>query len=291
MRTEKEMMDLILRTAEEDERIRAVYMNGSRTNPNVPRDLFQDYDVVYVVTETKPFYEDKHWIDRFGERLYMQCPEEMDVFLGHETDWDASYGWLIQFADGNRLDLHVEPVAHNGFLEDKLCRALLDKDGIFPPIPEPTDEDYRVKKPSEGVYHAVCNEFWWCLNNVAKGLWRREVPYVQDMLNCVIRPQLVKMLEWKAGMMTDFQVSCGKSGKYLYRWLPTDWWERFLQTYSGGRVEEIWTAVFVMCDLFDEAARDVGESLGCSYHEEEAKNSRKHLNHVHELPEDAESYD
>ena len=33
------MMELILRTAKEDARIRVVYMNGSRTNPNVPKDI------------------------------------------------------------------------------------------------------------------------------------------------------------------------------------------------------------------------------------------------------------
>lgn len=32
MRTEQEMFDLILNIAKRDERIRAVYMNGSRTN-------------------------------------------------------------------------------------------------------------------------------------------------------------------------------------------------------------------------------------------------------------------
>lgn len=48
MRNEKERFDLILGVAERDERIRAVYINGSRTNPNVPKDMFQDYDIVYV---------------------------------------------------------------------------------------------------------------------------------------------------------------------------------------------------------------------------------------------------
>lgn len=52
MRNEKEMFDLIIGVAHQDERIRAVYMNGSRTNPNTPKDIFQDYDIVYVVTET-----------------------------------------------------------------------------------------------------------------------------------------------------------------------------------------------------------------------------------------------
>ena len=42
MRTEKEMYGLIISIAQSDERIRAVYLNGSRTNPNVPKDIFQD---------------------------------------------------------------------------------------------------------------------------------------------------------------------------------------------------------------------------------------------------------
>ena len=53
MRSEQEMFDLILNTAREDKRIRAVYMNGSRTNPNAPKDIFQDYDIVYVVRDTR----------------------------------------------------------------------------------------------------------------------------------------------------------------------------------------------------------------------------------------------
>ncbi len=76
MRTEAEMYDLILSIANNDERIRAVYLNGSRTNPNAPKDIFQDYDVVYVVNEAKPFIEDKEWINLFGEILYMQYPDE-----------------------------------------------------------------------------------------------------------------------------------------------------------------------------------------------------------------------
>ncbi|RCK09684.1 hypothetical protein DT075_35755 [Bacillus licheniformis] len=37
MRTEQEIIDLVLKVAREDSRVRAVGMNGSRTNPNVPR--------------------------------------------------------------------------------------------------------------------------------------------------------------------------------------------------------------------------------------------------------------
>ena len=291
MRSEKEMFDLIINVAKEDKRIRAVYMNGSRTNINVPKDIFQDYDVVYVVNETESFRQNKNWIDVFGARLYMQLPEETDIVLGLGNEkTNSCYGWLIQFTDGNRLDLHVETIefTNRHFLDDKLCMILLDKDNILPEIGESTDKDYWVKKPVEAEFLAAANEFWWCLNNVAKGLWRKEVPYVLDMLNHYIRTELVTMLSWKVGILTDFSVSVGKSGKYMYRWLSPDTWERFLATYSGADIKEIWNSVFIMCDLFNDAAREIAMELEFSYNETEAENSRGWLERVKELPDNAE---
>lgn len=287
MRSEKEMMDLILEVAKKDDRIRAVYMNGSRTNKNVKKDIFQDYDIVYVVTENKPFVEDESWIDIFGERLYMQCPDKNDVYNGMERNYEKCYGWLIQLKDGNRLDLHVEPIGEEDILEDKLCVILLDKDNILPEIPEATDEDYYVKKPNEGEYIAACNEFWWCLNNVAKGLWREEITFVHDMFYGWIHPQLIKMLNWKIGYETDFKVSTGKSSKYMSKWLSKDLWNRFLKTYINGNIADSWASIFLMCELFDEVAHEVAEYSGFHYNEEEAAASLSFLKHVHQLPKDA----
>ncbi len=39
MRSEKEMMDLVLSLAEQDERIRIVTLEGSRANINIPKDF------------------------------------------------------------------------------------------------------------------------------------------------------------------------------------------------------------------------------------------------------------
>ncbi|MDP3177964.1 MAG: aminoglycoside 6-adenylyltransferase, partial [Spirochaetaceae bacterium] len=51
MRSEIEMLDLILDTAKGDERVRAVVMNGSRADPEAPRDILQDFDIVYLVVD------------------------------------------------------------------------------------------------------------------------------------------------------------------------------------------------------------------------------------------------
>lgn len=62
MRSEKEMLSLIEEIALEDENIRAAYLEGSRVDPNVTKDLFQDYDVVYIVETTRPYRENKERI-------------------------------------------------------------------------------------------------------------------------------------------------------------------------------------------------------------------------------------
>ncbi|MCM1104614.1 MAG: aminoglycoside 6-adenylyltransferase [Clostridium sp.] len=270
MRSEKEIYDLILDVAKNDARIKAVYMNGSRTNEHVPKDRFQDYDIVYVVEDTQSFIGDKDWIGIFGEILYMQYPDENP---NYPSDKENSYGYLMQFADGIRIDLTVQSVtyAQNHIQDDKLCRILLDKEKILPEIEAATDCQYWVKKPTEEQYLAVCNEFWWCTNNIAKGLWREEILYVQDMTNDVVRPQLITMLNWKAGILTGWTVSTGKSSKYLHRWLSEEEWQMLLSTYFDGNVDHAWESVFRMCELFENTARFVGDNLGWEYREQEGK--------------------
>ena len=288
MRTKEQMMDLIMGIAKNDDRVRAVYMNGSRTNPNAPADLLQDYDIVYVVEETASFIADRTWPERFGDILFMQYPDEHPDY---PSDKENSYGWLMIFTDGNRLDLTVMTIARakENVLEDSLCIILLDKDGILPAIPESSDETYRVRKPTEAQFATSCNEFWWCLNNVAKGLWRNEPTYVQDMLGCVVRPQLLKMLSWEVGIMTDWKVSGGKSGKYLSRWLPSEEWERYLSTYCSADITETWDAVMRMCELFTEVSARVAEKLGYDLNRSEIEGCMHYLTAVRALPKDAET--
>lgn len=153
MRTEKEMFDLILGIALKDERIRAVYMNGSRTNLNAPRDIFQDYDIVYVVTETASFIKNGAWINVFGDLIMMQEPDKNDQSIGIDRAFTRSYGYLMLFTDGNRIDLQIETKEFmlESYVSDKLTIPLLDKDNCLPIIPAPSDIDYQLV---EGIDYA-----------------------------------------------------------------------------------------------------------------------------------------
>ena len=283
MRTEAEMTSLIKDIAFKEENIRAAYIEGSRTNPNAPKDIFQDYDIVYIVTTTKPFREDKEWINNFGKILYMHYPED-NVF--YPSDVENCYGWQIQFADGNRMDLHV-CTKENALANLELYQILVDKDGIVPYPQETTDERYWVKEPREIEFKCTCSDFWWCLNNVAKGLWRNELPYAMDVINFVLRPHLKRLLEWKMGIENNFSVSAGKSCKYFKKYLQEETYRQFLATYSIAEIESIWNSVFEMCDLFQSTAVELSKKQKFVYDFEQAENSLSFLHHVRKLPANA----
>lgn len=277
MRTEKEMFDLILGTAKSDERIRAVYMNGSRTNPNVKKDPYQDYDIVYVVTETQSFLSDKSWISVFGDIAMVQEPDSNDLGWGQNADFSLSYTWLMLFQDGNRIDLHIQvkEAMLEEYIKDSLTVPLLDKDNILPPIPPSNDKDYWIKKPIKSRYNGCCNEFWWCLNNVAKGIVRDQMPYAMRMYHEVVHTELDKMLEWYIGIQTDFSVSVGMWGKYFKNYLPSDLYELYLKTYSN--YEGLWTAILAACELFRTVAPKVGKHFGYTYNQSDDDNMMQYL--------------
>ncbi len=285
MRSEKEMLDLILNTARNDERVRAVIMNGSRVNPNAPKDFFQDYDVVYLVTEKESFLADPSWIKIFGELMILQLPDEMSDPPGAGKD---HYAYLMQFADGNRIDLTLFPLSKLDMLErDSLTLTLLDKDGILPQFPPPDDSDYLPLPPTAKAFFDCTNEFWWVSPYVAKGLWRRELPYAKQMLDVYVREQLMKMLSWYVGVRTGFRKSAGKCGKFLEKYLEPELWSILLYTFSDGDYNHTWDALLTMGDLYRSVAITVADYFGFAYPYGDDQRVTTHLLHVRALPRDA----
>ncbi|PER12373.1 aminoglycoside adenylyltransferase [Bacillus cereus] len=288
MRTEKEMLDLIINTAKEDERIRAVIMNGSRVNPNVKRDCFQDYDIMYVVNDIQSFTSNHNWVHRFGEIMIVQMPEEMSLV---QPDEDGKFPYLMQFMDGNRIDLTLVPVELiKKFVgQDSLSKLLLDKDNCMEGFPPASDKDYLIKKPTEKEFLDCCNEFWWCSTNVAKGLWREELSYAKGMLEGPVRDMFIVMLEWHIGMKTDFTVNTGKFGKHFEQYIEEDMWEQFKRTFSNAEYENIWESFFVMSDLFREVANEIANTYEYQYPQEDDDKVTNYLKHVKTLPKDSTS--
>lgn len=285
MRTEQEMMDLILDTTKSDDRVLAAYLKGSRTNPKVPRDCYRDFDVMYVVTETRSFIQDPSWLNRFGTVALMQ---EQDTPFGYgqrfhiQEGYEESYSWLLLFDDGNRIDIGIEllPVMESGRNRNKLFLPLLDKIGCLPQLPPPTDEDFYIQKPSEQGFYGCCNEFFWCLCDVAKGIARDELPFAMTTYNTLVRDVLELMLDWYIGTYTDYAVSSGKLHKHFKQYLPSDLYEEYVTTYTDGDYQHFWAAIQAAYALFRKTALLVAQPFQFSYPEQEEKASRNYIRHV-----------
>lgn len=180
MRTDQEILELILGTAEKLQ-VDAVALSGSRTNQKVQTDEFQDYDLVYVVDDIDNLTSDLSWLDQFGKRII-----EQEVTLGHRRLY------LMLFEDGNRIDLTLCPKEHiNEWVDSEAGFIVLkDKKGLFEAyLPNP--KRYWTAPPSEEEFTASYNEFWWVSAYVVKGICRKQIIYATDHL-CGIRSRYKK---------------------------------------------------------------------------------------------------
>ncbi len=277
MRSEQDIMNMILNTARADDRIRAVLLVGSRANPAVPKDCYQDYDITYFVMDIAPFFNNPAWVEaRFGKPLIMQMPETMRY-----PDGDGCFNYMMIYPDGVRLDLSFEfkPYVDNG----EPAITLLDKDnsgGFLPVLRAPDDKHWHIQPPTPLFYFSCCNNFWWCLNNVAKGIARDELPYVMHMLNDVVRPELHDMINYYIGIQFGFNLSTGKNGKYFKKFLSPELYAQYAATYSGSNYDDIWLSIEAMCRLFHTLAVAVAARCGFTYRQEEENGMREYMHMV-----------
>ena len=278
MRNPKEIKKQVLDFAKDNKRIRAVLLNGSRANPDIKPDKYQDFDLTFLVSGLKNFTADLVWTDVFGKKLLQQLPDEM-IIGNTKNKKPRSFHCLMLFEDGNRIDLTLFPVERfkSRFEKDSLTVVWLDKDNRFCDVEPPSEKDYFTSKPTKKEFFDYCNEFWWVSTNVAKGLAREEILYAKEMLELNLRPVFLKMTEWYIGSQNSFSVSIGKGGKFVKNFLPPKTYQQLLQTYTGTEIEENWKGLFTMVKLFSKFASDVTNLLGYEYNISEEKNAIKYL--------------
>ncbi len=263
MRTEKEIYDLVLNFAFQDERIRIVTLEGSRTNVSIPKDNLQDYDITFFVIDMGEFLKSDDWLSVFGNRIMMQKPEDMELFPPEEK----GFSYIMLFDDGVKIDLTLLPVSmlEEYLTRDKLVKIMLDKDNMIKTEIVPTDEDYYIKCPTERKFDDCCNEFWNVATYVSKGLLRGEILFAIDHMNEVLRHELLRMISWYVGTEKGFNFSLGKNYKFLDKHISKELWDNLLNTYSMSSYEEMWKSFDLCLCLFKKISKKVADSLGYNY--------------------------
>lgn len=267
--TNERVLERLREFVSRDDNVRVFVLNGSLANPDVQRDRYQDVDVTCFVEDVNAFIEDRSWMGPLGDVLIMQTPDEIP---GH-ADYER-FAFLVQFAAGHRVDLTVRPLEAVAatLAADSLSLVLIDKDDIAGQ-PVPSDDTYRIKRPTRFDYEQCWNEFWWVSLYVVKGIKRKQLLYAYDHLT-IMRTMLRQMLSFEVGFQTGFTVNVGKSGDGLSQHVSRECWEAYLDTYPVIETTSLESAHRQLIDLFEQVSRRVADQSGIPFQEAEARRIR-----------------
>ena len=259
MRTETEMLDLILQTAKTLQ-VKAVALSGSRVNQKVQTDEFQDYDVVYIVDDLDNLTSDLSWLDQFGKRII-----EQEVALDHR------HLYLMLFEEGNRIDLTLCPKEHiQEWVDSEVGFTVLEDSEHLFELYSPNLERYWTSPATETDFEKSCNEFWWVSAYVVKGICRNQIIYAIDHLYGICQQEFLKILAWQVASDKG-TVNVGKNYKYLFNYLPAEKEKDFSNLLDFSSLDKITQSLFATMQLFHQEAQNLAQKMGFDYDKEVAE--------------------
>jgi aminoglycoside 6-adenylyltransferase len=246
-------------------------LTSTRANPHAPVDAFSDYDVVLVVLDIHPFFEDRTWLQDFGQVLVVYW-DPIHPAPDYGIEQVAN---VTQYADGLKIDFTLWPVE----LLRRIAEApalpadldvgyivLVDKDHLTDGMQAPTYTAYIPTPPTDETYQKVVEDFFSDAPYVAKCLWRDELLPAKWCLDYDMKHNFLRqMLEWRMERDHDWSVTTGALGKGLKQRLPPEIWSQLEHTYVGPGIADNWDALFRTIALFRQVAIEIADHLGYAY--------------------------
>lgn len=244
--------------------VRAVVLTSTRAMEGGRVDELSDWDVVLYVADPAAFAASTGWIEAYGPVL---------ARWGDEGEWRGFRRLmrLVIYRDGTKIDFtlasaaELDEMAANGELPDALdvgYRVLLDRDGRAAALPPPTFTAHMPHPPTEEEFQRRVNDFWFESTYVAKNLRRGELFPARHSFDAVMRPELLRMLEWRAGVEHGWTAGVGAYGRRLRTAVDDETWREVEATFAGAGEREGWNALFAMLRLFRRATHEVAARLG-----------------------------
>jgi aminoglycoside 6-adenylyltransferase len=284
----------LIQWGEQQPLVRAMLLTSSRAIPQAAVDLLSDYDVILVVRDIQPFFQDRAWLEDFGKVLVLY----RDPLISEDGLGRSAY--VTQYENGLKIDFSLWPVelleriARQPLLTDEFdagYRVLLDKDGLTNGLKPPTYGGYIPKSPTAPEYQETVESFFLDATYAAKFLWRGDLMAAKHLLDYAMKQESLRlMLEWHMEIDHQWSVKPGPYGRRLKRWLRADLWDELVDTYTGADLKANWNAMYKSIDLFRKVAIDVGEHLGFDYPTELEARVVAYLTKVKNLDREAERF-
>jgi aminoglycoside 6-adenylyltransferase len=285
--TQKEIITRLIEWGEGQPLVRGMLLTSSRAIPNGPVDVLSDYDVILALSDVRPFYTGRDWLEAFGPVLALYC----DPLVLNEGYLEASY--VVQFENNLKIDFSLwavemlqriatDPVLPPEF--DAGYQVLLDKDGLTAGLQPPAYAAYIPKPPTETEYRERVETFFLDATYAAKFLWRDDLMAAKYILDDMMKQEHLRpMLEWHLETDNNWSVKPGPYGRRLKQKLRPDLWAELETTYTGAGLEENWQALERTIALMRRAALEVGQRLGYAYPHALDRRAVAYLEKVKEL--------
>lgn len=284
MRSSHCVYEQVLRFAKCEEGIRILMQTGLRLNRDAPVDILRDYHYRLGVRDNsfKLYIEKTSWMNDFGELLVVKKTKISDFI----------YLFQMQFQDGLRLDFEFISLkeSREALFSETLCRIILDKDQLLPPIAHSSSRNQCVKQPTEEEFQAVLNDIWWNQIEVAKALYREEVTLVGSLYETLLTEGVTKLLSWKVAMKHEWKIDLGRKNRWLKRYLPDTIYQEYLLLYPTKSYGGIWDCLFNMKPFVERQAREIAVFLGYVYDVEQGERVSKFLHRINSLPDNASEF-
>ena len=264
MRDEQEIYNLVLNIANQDKRIEAVLLNGSRANPNVPKDDFQDYDIVFVTNFIEDIISDTNYHKKFGDILIMQKPNE----FRNKTEYNC-FAYLMQFQDLTRIDLRlIKPEFLEDYLDDAFSKVLLDKKNKYLDYNFERSSLYETKQLSEDEINKILNEIYWVSTYVVNS---------EFMISNPIKNAFIKLLKQKILIEKELDsLSFGKLDKDILQYITDK--DQLLKIFSNKSLKDIEANLRFLLDETNQMAKYISINRKLNLNQGEYQSAMKFMN-------------
>ena len=284
MRASHVVINQVISFVEQEDSIRALIQTGLRLNQNAPIDLMRDYHFNWFIKDDDMdlYVNNKEWIQQFG-----------DVVIYKKTNlkWEGVL-FQIQYKDGVRIDIQLVPLKDclKAIYAETLCKVILDKDGILPPLDEPNDSAHYVEMPTREQFEEVMTDLWWFQIEVAKAIYRDELPLAKWIFDGVLMDRMITLLSWKIGCQYGWRIDVGRRGRWLKRYLSENVYADFIHLYPTKGYISMWERLFCMGPFINKIAKEIGMECGYGYDQSHGRLVTDFLHRINSLPNNATDF-
>ncbi|WP_164511973.1 aminoglycoside 6-adenylyltransferase [Lacticaseibacillus daqingensis] len=265
----------LITLATADPNVLAIGTEGASNDPSKPTDEWTDLDVTLFVREMAQA-DGNWWVHQLGTPTIVQHLVDSHLFGPATGTWES---WLTRYPGTARVDLKLAPATDiAGYLAGDTLNTLVWQ-RTTPTSPRPTSAaSHALKRPTQVALDACVTEFYWVAGYVVKGLARGNLVYANTLLDQNVRPELYRLLEWRATIARDGRFDPGANHKFLWATLTPGEQARLAASYAQTDLAATRASLGIVLALFQQCRAELVDYAPTPYQDSAAAQLASWLN-------------